>query len=146
MATTKTNYEDDFYAWANEQAAKLRSGQLTELDIEHIAEELETLGRSEKRELTNRLTVLLTHLLKWQFQPQWRSVSWEVSIDNQRLKIADHLQDNPSLNAQLDEAITRAYRLAVGQARKQTKLDKSTFPTQCPYTHEQILRDDFLPD
>lgn len=140
-----TSYDADFYAWANEQAAHLRAGNLKDLDVANIAEELETLGRSEKRELINRLTVLLAHLLKWQYQPHKRSISWEVTIDDQRLKLVDHLHDNPSLKSQIDETIVRAYRLAIGQARKQTKLEKSVFPEQCPYTKAQILNPDFLP-
>ncbi len=146
MSNNQTAYDIDFYAWANDQAAKLRTRQLAALDIDNIAEELEALGRSEKKELTNRLTILLAHLLKWQYQPNKRSVSWEVTIDNQRLQITDHLRDNPSLKTQLDDAIVRAYRLAIGQARKQTKLDKSVFPEQCPYTQEEIFAQDFWPN
>lgn len=146
MSNKQTAYDVDFYAWTYDQAAKLRAKQLTALDIDNIAEELEALGRSEKRELVNRLTVLLAHLLKWQFQPDKRTISWEVTIDNQRLKIADHLHDNPSLKGQMDDAIARAYRLAIGQARKQTKLDKSIFPEQCPYTNEDIFAQDFWPN
>ncbi len=95
-----SNYDLDFYAWANEQVALLRAGELSTADIEHIAEEIESMGRTEKRELVNRLTVLLLHLLKWRFQPRRRSASWEASIKIQRLKLADHLKDNPSLEIQ----------------------------------------------
>ena len=74
-------YDRDFYAWANEQAALLRAGRLTEADIENIAEEIESMGRSEKRELVGRLAILLQHLLKWQFQPGRRSASWLFPAD-----------------------------------------------------------------
>ena len=88
-------YDRDFYAWANEQAALLRAGKLTEADIENIAEEIESMGRSEKRELVSRLTILLQHLLKWQFQPGRHSTSWRLSIENTRLQLEDHLRRQP---------------------------------------------------
>src|SRR5277367_4729636 len=87
-------YERDFYAWAIEQAALLRAGKLSVADVEHIAEEIESMGRSEKRELVNRLAVLLTHLLKWQFQPGLRGNSWRLSIEEQLYRLEDHLNDN----------------------------------------------------
>ena len=92
-----TNYDHDFYAWANEQAALLRQGKLGDADIEHIAEEIESMGRTEKRELVSRLTVLMLHLLKWRFQPGKRCSSWETSITVQRNRLARHMTDNPSL-------------------------------------------------
>lgn len=140
-----SNYTTDFYAWANHQAELLRTGKISDLDRENIAEELEDLGKSQKKELHNRLVVLIAHLLKWQFQPQRRSTSWEVTIDNQRLDLNDHLEENPSLSAHLDDAITRAYKRAVGEARKQTRLKASDFPTACPYTTEEIVAPDYWP-
>src|SRR3954447_13984930 len=109
-------YDQDFFAWANEQARLLRAGRLSEADIAHIAEEIESMGRSEKRELVNRLTVLLLHLLKWQFQPTHRGTSWRLSINNARDALADHLDDNPSLKSQLDQALRSAYRRAANEA------------------------------
>lgn len=140
-----TQYHKDFYAWANEQAGKLRAHQFTGLDIENIAEELETLGRSEKRELISRLEVLLTHLLKWQFQSMRQSRSWELTIKQQRLRLQQHLSDNPSLKSQLNDAIDRAYQLAVIEAQKKISLPKSTFSTECPYSWNQIKNDEFYP-
>ncbi|HLB99535.1 MAG TPA: DUF29 domain-containing protein, partial [Acetobacteraceae bacterium] len=90
-------YDRDFYAWANEQAALLRAGRLAEADLENIAEEIESMGRSEKRELNSRLRVLLMHLLKWRHQPMLRSKRWSNTIAAQRDDIVDHLADNPSL-------------------------------------------------
>ena len=113
-------YEQDFHAWANEQAELLRSGRLSEVDIEHVAEEIESMGRGEKRELISHLTVLLLHLLKWRFQPVRRGASWRVTIANTRDDIADHLADNPSLRARLDDAIALAYRRARRQASLET--------------------------
>lgn len=96
-------YGNDFYSWTQQQAALLKSGQFSELDLANLIEEIESLGRSEKRELESRLTVLLLHLLKWQYQPVRRSRSWELSIDEQRVKFLRVLKDNPGLKSQLDE-------------------------------------------
>ena len=139
-------YDRDFYAWANEQAALLRAGKLTEADIGNIAEEIESMGRSEKRELVSRLTILLQHLLKWQFQPGRHSTSWRLSIENTRLQLEDHLNDNPSLKSQLDEAVRSAYRRAVNEAVAETGLARTTFPTECPYGYDQAMRPDFWPE
>ena len=107
---SNSNYERDFYAWANEQAALLRAGQLGQADIEHIAEEIASMGRTEKRELVNRLAILLSHLLKWRHQPALRGNSWRLTIEDQRDQLEDHLSDNPSLKASLSEAIKAGYR------------------------------------
>jgi hypothetical protein len=139
-------YEQDFYAWANEQAALLRAGKLDSADIENIAEEIESMGRSEKRELINRLAVLLLHLLKWQFQPGLRGNSWRASIEEQRLRIEEHLKDNPSLKAQIESAMMTAYRLARVEAVRETGFARATFPQDCPFTFDQAMSEDFLPD
>ncbi|MEJ0020138.1 MAG: DUF29 domain-containing protein [Acetobacteraceae bacterium] len=139
-------YDRDFYAWANEQAALLRAGKLAEADIANIAEEIESMGRSEKRELVSRLTVLLLHLLKWQFQPALRGNSWGLTIEEQRYRSEDHLQDNPSLKAQLPQIVQMAYRLASLEAQRETGLVRSTFPAECPYTFEQAIASDFWPE
>jgi len=140
-----TLYDQDFYAWANEQARLLRAGKLSEADIEHIAEEIESMGRAEKRELVNRLIVLLHHLLKWQFQPGRRGSSWEATISVQRHSLERHLDDNPSLKSMLSVAIEQAYRDAVIEAAGETGLRRSTFPVSCPWTFEQIMDDGFWP-
>jgi hypothetical protein len=138
-------YERDFYAWANEQASLLRANQLGQADIENIAEEIESMGRSEKRELVSRLIVLLLHLLKWKYQPALRGASWRSSIRVQRISIESHMQDNPSLKAVLPAAIAEAYRVAKIEAEDQTGLPESTFPAACPWTFEQMADEDFWP-
>ena len=138
-------YEHDFYAWANEQAALLRAGNLSVADIEHIAEEIESMGKTEKRELVSRLAVLLLHLLKWRYQPERRSANWEATVIVQRHDLSDHLADNPSLKAQLPAAISRAYSNAAPIAVGETGLPKSTFPTTCPWSFEQIMDEEFWP-
>jgi len=135
-------YDRDFYAWANEQAALLRAGRLSAADIAHIAEEIESMGRSEKRELTSRLAVLLAHLLKWRFQPERRGRSWQATIREQRSEVADLLADNPSLGARLDELLPNAYGKAVQIAIRETDLAEETFPAICPWTFEQAMQDE----
>ncbi len=132
-------YDRDFYAWANEQAGLLRAGKLSSADIANIAEEIETLGRSEKRELVSRLTVLLQHLLKWRFQPERRGRFWELSIANVRDELTDHLADNPSLKAMLPEAIATGYRRARRSAEQETGLPSSAFPVECPWTFDRAM-------
>ena len=143
---SNTLYDQDFYAWANEQAQLLRAGKLSEADIEHIAEEIESMGRSEKRELVNRLSVLLMHLLKWRFQPTARGTSWRLTIEEQRDRLADHLADNPSLKATLDASIAAGYRFAILGAARETGLDRVVFPATCPWSFEQIVDPAFWPD
>ena len=138
-------YDLDFYAWANEQAALLRTGRLSEADLEHIAEEIESMGRSEKRELISRLKVLLTHLLKWQFQPTLRGTSWRLTIEEQRREVDDHLSDNPSLRATLPATMATAYAGAILVAARETGLDRQVFPTECPWAFDQAMRNDFWP-
>ena len=139
-------YDRDFYAWANQQAALLRAGRLSEADIENIAEEIESMGRSEKRELVNRLAVLLLHLLKWAYQPERRGKSWQLTVEEQRRQIARHLRDNPSLCAGQDEAMADAYGDAVLRAERETDLPRNLFPWSSPYSFEQALDDGFWPD
>lgn len=141
-----TLYDQDFFAWANEQVRLLRAGHLAEADIEHIAEEIESMGRAEKRELVSRLTVLLLHLLKWQFQPNLRGSSREATIAVQRDDLADHLADNPSLMAQVEEAMANAHRKAVIMATGETGLDRSTFPAICAWSFQQVMDPEFWPD
>jgi hypothetical protein len=144
MVTT-TLYDSDFYAWANTQAALLRAGKLDQADIENIAEEIESMGRSEKRELVSRLSVLLLHLLKWQYQPARRGASWEVTIGNQRRALIRHLRDNPSLKPKIPEAVDDAYIDARASAYAETGLGLATFPPVCPWPFEQFMDENFWP-
>lgn len=144
--SNSTLYEQDFYAWANEQAGLLRAGKLSEADIAHIAEEIESMGKTEKRELVSRLTVLLLHLLKWQFQPARRGKSWKNSVEVQRISLRSHMRDNPSLKSSLDDAIIEAYRVAQLEAENETGIDKDSFPSVCPWSFEQMMAEDFWPD
>jgi len=139
-------YEVDFYAWANEQAALLRGGRLGAADIDNIAEELESMGKSQKRELISRLIVLLAHLLKWRFQPKRHSGNWKATIMVQRDELVRLLRDSPSLKASLEEAIEDAYGTAPKVAMSETSLPRSTFPAICPWTWTQIIDEEFWPE
>lgn len=139
-------YDCDFYAWTQEQAALLRSGQWDQLDIPNLVEEIETLGRQERRELVNRLGILVGHLLKWQFQPQQRSKSRIATIIEQRQEIQELIADNPSLKSYLVEAIEKAYQKSVLLVVKETPLSLDHLPAQCPYTLDQVMDPDFYPE
>jgi hypothetical protein len=137
--------DQDFYAWANEQAGLLRAGRFAEADIGQIAEEIESMGNSEKRELVSRLTVLLLHLLKWEFQPERRGASWEVTIRNQRRALVRHLVDNPSLKAKVPDALGDAYGDARGDAYAETGMPEAVFPAECPWGFDQVMDQGFWP-
>lgn len=139
-------YENDFYTWTQQQAALLKSGKFADLDIQNLIEEIETMGRSEKRELESRLTILLLHLLKWKYQEVRRGRSWELTIEEQRIKFTETLEENPGLKPALNEIVRKAYRLAVIQASRETKISKNIFPECCPWSLEQISNDIFYPD
>ena len=138
-------YEQDFHAWALQQAELLRTRKLDCADLDNIAEEIKSMGRSEKRELTNRLIVLVLHLLKWRFQPALRGNSWRLTIRAQRLSLSQHLRDNPSLKSHLEQAMSDAYDRARIEAERETGLAAETFPDVCPFSHEQAMSNDFWP-
>jgi len=145
MAEKSTGYDEDFCAWSHEQARLLRAGAFQEADIAHIAEEIESMGKTEKRELVSRLMVLLLHSLKWRFQPSNRVAGREANIRVQRNRLADHLDDNPSLRPLLPSALAAAYRDAALEAAVETGLPGSAFPEACPWSFEQALDAGFWP-
>ena len=138
-------YETDFYAWTQEQADLLRACQWNKLDLPNLIEEIESLGKQQRQELRNRLSVLIGHLLKWQYQSSRRSRSWLATIRIQRRDTLRLLRDNPSLKAYLEEAIQEAYENGRDLAVQETDLPFKTFPQECPYTLEEILDDRFYP-
>lgn len=143
--STKPLYETDFYAWTQRQAQLMLQGQWHQVDITNVVEEIESLGRQQRQELRNRLAVLLAYLLKWEYQPEKRSRSWLATIRIQRLDIADLLNDNPSLQPYLAEALQRAYPKAVQLAVRETNLAKGQFPEISPYDWSQTLASTFYP-
>lgn len=126
-------YDTDFYAWIQEQIARLHDRQWQGLDVIHLIEELEALGKQQQRELCHRLAILLGHLLKWEYQPQRRSRSWLATIRVQRRDIGRLLADSPSLKAYWPEAVAIAYENGRDLAMGETNLPASTFPATCPY-------------
>jgi hypothetical protein len=138
-------YDTDFYAWANTQAALLRAGRFVAADVEHIASEIESMGRSEKRELLSRLSLLLMHLLQWQVQPRLRGNPWRATIKVQRREIARHLADNPSLAARLPEVLADADGDAVLLAARESGLAESAFPAANPWSFDEIMDDGLWP-
>src|SRR3990167_3765622 len=144
-AKLKNEYETDFYAWTLHNAKLVRQRKLSEIDIENIAEELESMGKSDRRELVNRLAILMAHLLKWQFQPNERSNSWKTTIRNQRIDVIDLLDESPSLKNELDLKLAHAYKKSVLIAMEETKFDEKVFPKKSPYTLDQCLNSDFFP-
>ena len=139
-------YDSDFYLWSSGQAALIRAGKFDQLDIENVAEEIESLGRSDKRALGSQLRRLLMHLLKWQHQASRRSQSWRNSINSARDELRVIVQDSPSLKPVLEASLADEYRIARKRAVEETKLSGKSFPADCPYSFDQILNEDFWPE
>ena len=146
MNTITPKYEEDVYGWAIHTAELLRNRIMNEVDFDNIIEEIEALGRSEKYELINRLSLIISHLLKWQFQPSHRTRSWDLTLKEQRRMSKTHFKDNPSLKAKLDEILEDAYYIARLKAERETSLSETTFPEKCPYSFEKIMSEEFYPD
>lgn len=139
-------YEHDFNAWVHNQISLLKAGKTNEIDIKHLIEELEDMGKSNVRELESRFVILIAHLLKWPFQPEKQSSSWRGSISEQRVQLLRLLRKVPSLKRELPNAITDAYPDALDLAIDDTGLSNSIFPQACPYTIEQLLDKSFYPE
>ena len=139
-------YKTDFYAWTQEQVSLLTTQQWDQLDTINLIEEIESLGRKEREELRNRLGILLGHLLKWQFKSEKCSNSWLGTIREQRIQIKLLLSDSPSLKPYLDEVFVTVYELGLALAIRETELGEQVFPEICPYTLDQTLNPEFLPE
>jgi hypothetical protein len=140
-------YEHDINAWANEQARLLRAGRFDLLDVEHIAGEIEDVGKSEQRELASRMVVLLAHLLKWAHQPDHRGASWQKTITAQRKEISYALEESPSLAPKLQEPrwLDMVWARAIAQAVNETGLD--CFPEECPWAiQDEVLVGTWMPE
>jgi len=138
-----TLHDQDFHLWASQQAHLLRAGRLHDLDVDDLIEELEEMSGSHRRELINRLGVLIAHLLKWQFQPAARSSSWVGTIKEQRRKLNRLLRENPSLKNITPDKISDAYGDALAIVEKDTGLNETNFPELCTFTIVQILYESF---
>jgi Domain of unknown function DUF29 len=142
---SQTLYQTDYLQWIETTAKKLRSQDYGTVDWENLIEEIEDMGRSERRSLESNLIVVLLHLLKWQYQPERRSGSWESSIIEHRRRIKKAIQESPSLKPYLDSILTESYTEAVKQAKAETGLPLETFSTECPYEAIAVINDEFLP-
>ena len=138
-------YEQDLFAWTQQQVNLLTHQRWHELDVENLIDELEGMARRDRREMINRLIILIAHLLKWEFQPDHQSGNWRGSIQEQRLQLNGLLEDSPSLHQQFIESLEKAYPQAVKLASKETELPTTKFPNECPYELAQLLDEDFLP-
>ena len=139
-------HDEDLYKWAMMNASLLKQGKYQEADMTNIIEEIEVLGRSNKRELVSRSGVLIAHLLKWQYQPNLRSASWEGTIERQRIEIDDLLEENPSLKSHLQEALLKAYKYAFSILKEETPINLKLLPQECPYNFDEMMREDFYPN
>ncbi|MBE9237295.1 DUF29 domain-containing protein [Anabaena aphanizomenioides LEGE 00250] len=139
-STTKTNlYEQDFYLWIETTAQQLRKGDFTEVDLGNLIEEIESMGRSEKRELKSRLIVLLMHLLKWHYQPEKRSASWQSTITEQRICLEELLEDSPSLQPLFTELFADCYNKARLKASQETGIKLNFFPQESPFSLDEVM-------
>ncbi len=146
MERNAADYETDFYAWTIEQARLLRGGDLSVIDAANIAEEIESMGRSDRRELQSRLVVLTMHLLKWRHQPGVRSRSWSATIEEQRLQIENLFAELPSLRPLAGGMLGPAYSIARARAIAETGLADETFPPTCPFLLDDLLSRSYLPE
>ena len=145
MDRNTSNYKADFYAWTVEQAHLLRAGELSAIDTVNLAEEIESMGRSDRRELHSQLVVLIMHLLKWRQQPGAQSRSWSVTIEEQRLQIENVFAESPSLRPLAGDMLAQTYAIARARAIAETGLADEAFPAACPFSLDDILSRSFLP-
>ncbi|WP_422136728.1 DUF29 domain-containing protein [Endozoicomonas sp. ALD040] len=147
-------YDTDFYTWSYRQAELIRQGRFDELDMDNLVEEVEDMGRARYRSVQSRLSQLLMHSLKWQMQrkkndlhemDQWFR-SWSTSISKQRIAIEHELEENPALNSKLDEILPKAYQYARKLAANEMQCRPDAFPSECPWTYDEIMEDGWLPE
>ena len=146
MSASQSQYEADFYQWSLEQARLLRSGDWTAVDVEHLAEEIEDMGKSVRREWENRLKILIVQLIKGKTQPELRGTSWKLTIQEQRDQLQELLADNPSLKNQLPYLLKKTYPRAIKRTVLETGHAEETFPEECPFLFEEILDEAFWPN
>lgn len=139
-------YDRDFAEWTARNATLLRQRRFDEADVEHVAEEIEDMGKRDRREVSNRLKVLIAHLLQWAAQPDRRDGStWSATIDEQRSELDEIFEQSPSLRRYADQDMPRIYGRAVKLAARETGFEPSAFPEECPYTLDRLLDIDYLP-
>lgn len=146
QAKQRLLYETDYLQWIETTVERLRKGDYDEIDWDNLIDEIEDMGRSQRHKLNSNLVVVLLHLLKWQYQPEKRTGSWEASLLEHRRRIRDAMRDSPSLKPYLEAILAESHIAARKQAKAETGLPLETFPSECLYDVTSILDDDFLPD
>ena len=144
--STRAIYDEDFVAWAADTAQLLRERRFDEIDVENLAEEVDAMAGRDRRELQSRLAVIVIHLLKWKYQRNKRSRSWQSTIVTQRRELRQLLQQSPSLKREVAESVKEVYPDAVDGAAAETGLSVSAFPSACPFSPEQVLDRTYLPE
>ena len=139
-------YDRDFYLWLGTTAKQLKAGKFAEVDLANLVEEIESMGKSEKHALESNLVVILTHLLKYRYQQEKRSNSWKATIREHRRRLARTFKDSPSLKPYFQEVFPECYQDARNQASDETGLLVDTFPLESPFTTDECLNQDFLPE
>ena len=139
-------YQSDFYSWAMAQSELARTRSSNALDWDHVAEELRLLGVSEERELVSRLRILIAHLLKWRYQPDHVTRSWQLTIANQRNELSDHIASNPGLKNKLSDCWIKAYAYARRDAALETLLELDVFPLEPPFSYDQAVDEKWFPE
>ena len=145
-ASTHEDYEQDYNLWLQKNVALLRQGKINHIDAANIAEELESMGKRDRRQLLNRAIVLLAHLIKWAYQPDAICSSWEGTIIEQRRRLLQLLKDSPSLKPLMEQQVSQAWEAACKDASVQTGQPVTTYPQQCPWGISQILDADWFPE
>ena len=135
----RASYKDDPYTWALEQADLLRDGRLDLIDTVNLADEIAAWAHYLADKLRSDLARVLQHLLKWDHQPERRSRSWALSIEEHRRRVSEHLRDGPGLRSILLELSARAYADGRGHALRDTRLPRTALPVICPYTWDDIM-------
>lgn len=143
--TEQSLYEQDYYLWLTTTVDQLRQGKLAEIDLANLIEEIADMGRSERKAVRSNLRILLMHLLKYKYQPEKRTNSWLFTIREHRQRIDDSFQDSPSLQNYFLEVFDQCYRDAVDFAATETGLPATKFPSQCPFTAQEVLGNEYLP-
>ena len=145
MLTKQNSYDKDFYAWGTDQLSLLRSQEFKKLDLLNIIKEFESVVRREKNELKSKLTILMMHLLKWKYQPEFRSRSWQNTISFCRIDLQELLEDSPSLLNEINECWDISYKRAKNKAKFETGLIRE-FPENCPFHLQQVLNENWMPE
>jgi hypothetical protein len=145
-AQRQSLYETDYLKWIDTTIDQLKQQNYADIDWENLIDEIEDMGRSARKGFRSSLVILLTHLLKWQFQPERRSNSWKASIVEHRRRILEDLEESPSFKPYLEQVFAKCYEAAIDQASAETGLPESTFPRSCPYTFAQVLEAGCLPE